>query len=264
MSTKRVNIEPLRYQRLPQDTKQEQQCDDRNSSEFFNIFIPPSRSAVPELVANIMSSTPIPGITEEYFLTETDVHDLVSAYIPDDIVASDDLSTWMSKDGSWDFTWDDLSDIQEYRSLVKSSMDTKCTVGFVLKSNTNEPDTTKKKLVNLQIYKMKSKLLCEAVFVSFNTSANDLIADRDVTTLPYTFDDYSGNTQDLITKITKSARQIRLVVIDHSGLTTNPDNIRLFISLNKSIQELVEDIGHKVEVYSRYDLLKNIKILNKF
>ncbi|KAL0075784.1 hypothetical protein J3Q64DRAFT_1623060, partial [Phycomyces blakesleeanus] len=85
-----------------------------------------------------MSSTPIPGITEEYFLTETDVHDLVSAYIPDDIVASDDLSTWMSKDGSWDFTWDDLSDIQEYRSLVKSSMDTKCTVGFVLKSNTNE------------------------------------------------------------------------------------------------------------------------------
>ncbi|KAL0093749.1 hypothetical protein F4703DRAFT_1717643, partial [Phycomyces blakesleeanus] len=111
---------------------------------------------------------------------------------------------------------------------------------------------------------IKSKLLCEAVFVSFNTSANDLIADRDVTTLPYTFNDYSGNTQDLITKITKSARQIRLVVIDHSGLTTNPDNIRLFISLNKSIQELVEDIGHKVEVYSRYDLLKNIKILNKF
>ncbi|KAI9474820.1 hypothetical protein BDB00DRAFT_743423, partial [Zychaea mexicana] len=85
-----------------------------------------------------MPSTPIPGITEEYFLSETEVHDLVSVYIPDDTVTSDDLSAWMSKDGTWDFTWDDLSNIQEYRSLVKSSMATKCTVGYVRKSNTNE------------------------------------------------------------------------------------------------------------------------------
>lgn len=143
-------------------------------------------------------------------------------------------------------------------------MATECTVGYVRKSNTNEPDTTKKKLVNLQIYKMKTKLLCEDVFVSYNTSANDPIAERDATTPPYAFDDCSGNTQDFITKITKSARQIRLVVIDYAGLSTNPDDIRLFISLNKSIREVVVDIGHKVEVYSRYDLLKSIKILNKF
>ncbi|KAI8330370.1 hypothetical protein BC941DRAFT_332954, partial [Chlamydoabsidia padenii] len=85
-----------------------------------------------------MPSTPIPGLTEEYFLSETEVHDLLSVYIPDDTVTSDDLSAWMSKDGTWDFTWDDLSNIQEYRSLVKSSMATKCTVGYVRKSNTNE------------------------------------------------------------------------------------------------------------------------------
>ena len=88
-----------------------------------------------------------------------------------------------------DFTWDDLSNIQEYRSLVKSSMATKCTVGYVRKSNTDEPDTTKKKLVNLQIYKMKTKLLCEYVSVSCNTSANDPIAERDATTATYTFED---------------------------------------------------------------------------
>ncbi|KAL9539411.1 hypothetical protein MBANPS3_010281 [Mucor bainieri] len=73
---------------------------------------------------------------------------------------------------------------------------------------------------------MKTKLLCKDVFVSYNTSANDPIAERDATTPPYTFDDCSGNTQDLITKITKSARQIRLV----------------------SVREVVVDIGHKVEV----------------
>ncbi|KAI9320949.1 hypothetical protein BX666DRAFT_1835081, partial [Dichotomocladium elegans] len=85
-----------------------------------------------------MPSTPIPGITEEHFLSETEVHDLVSAYIPKDTVRSADLSAWMSKDGRWNFTWDDLSNIQEYRSLVKSSMATKCTIGYVRKSNTNE------------------------------------------------------------------------------------------------------------------------------
>lgn len=106
--------------------------------------------------------------------------------------------------------------------------------------------------------------MCEDVFVSYNTSANDPIAERDAITPPYTFDDCSGNTQDLITKITKLARQICLVVIGYAGLSTYPDDIRLFISLNKSIREMVVDIGHKVEAYSRYDLLKNIKALNKF
>ncbi|KAI8093750.1 uncharacterized protein BX664DRAFT_260428, partial [Halteromyces radiatus] len=92
------------------------------------------------------------------YLRLIQIQRLLSAYIPDDTVTSDDLSAWMSKDGSWGttirkqsnkkrkhFTWDDLSNIQEYRSLVRSSMATKCTVGYVRKSNTHEPDTTKKK-----------------------------------------------------------------------------------------------------------------------
>lgn len=111
---------------------------------------------------------------------------------------------------------------------------------------------------------MKTKLLCEDVFVSYNTSANDPIAERDAKTPPYTFEDCSGNTQDLITKITKSSRQIRLVVIDYAGLSTNPDDIKLFLSLSKFVREVVVDIGHKVEVYSRHDLTKNTRNLNKF
>ncbi|KAI7848951.1 hypothetical protein BDC45DRAFT_419768, partial [Circinella umbellata] len=95
--------------------------------------------------------------------------------------------------------------------------------------------TKKKKLVNLQIYKVKTKPLCEDVSVSYNTSASDPIAGPDATTRPYTFDDCSGNTQDLINKITKSTRPIRLVIIHYAGLSTNPDDIKLVISLNKSI-----------------------------
>ncbi|PHZ13564.1 uncharacterized protein RHIMIDRAFT_236618 [Rhizopus microsporus ATCC 52813] len=39
ISTKKVNMEPWRYQRLPQDTKQKQQCNDSNSSESFIVSI---------------------------------------------------------------------------------------------------------------------------------------------------------------------------------------------------------------------------------
>lgn len=118
MSTKKVNMEPWRYQRLPQNTKQEQQCDDSNSSESFIVSIPPSRSAVLDLVAKIMPSTPIPGITEEYFLSETEVHDLVSVYIPDDTVTSDDLSAWMSKDGTWGTTIRRQSNLKRKRGRL--------------------------------------------------------------------------------------------------------------------------------------------------
>lgn len=101
MSTKKVSMEPWRYQRLPQNTTQEQQSNDNNSSERFIVSIPPSRSAVLDLVSKIIPSTPIPGITEECFLSESEVYDLVSVYIPDDTVTSDDLSAWMSKAGKW-------------------------------------------------------------------------------------------------------------------------------------------------------------------
>ncbi|ORX52379.1 hypothetical protein DM01DRAFT_1275337, partial [Hesseltinella vesiculosa] len=82
-----------------------------------------------------MLPTPIPGITEECFLSESDVHDIVSAYIPENTVTSADLSTWMTKN---DFTWKDISNIKEYRSLVKASLASKYTVGYVRKSKTNE------------------------------------------------------------------------------------------------------------------------------
>lgn len=51
-----------------------------------------------------MPSTPIPGVTEQHFLSEAEVHSFVSDYIPDNTVTSADLSTWMSKDGSWSLT----------------------------------------------------------------------------------------------------------------------------------------------------------------
>ncbi|KAI9006602.1 hypothetical protein CLU79DRAFT_689887, partial [Phycomyces nitens] len=106
--------------------------------------------------------------------------------------------------------------------------------------------------------------LCEDVFVSYNTFASNIIAERDTTSQQYTFEYCSGTTQDLIKMITKSARSIRLVVIDYAGLSTNPDDIRLFLSLNKSVREIVVEVGNKAKVFSRFDLLKKDTIIKRF
>ncbi|KAI8377760.1 uncharacterized protein BYT42DRAFT_475993, partial [Radiomyces spectabilis] len=89
-----------------------------------------------------MPPQPIPGITEPMFLCEDNIYDLVSSYIPESTITKDKLWHWMSKNGSWgmyrDFTWDDISNIHQYRSFVRSTASRVCTVGYVRKSRTRE------------------------------------------------------------------------------------------------------------------------------
>ncbi|KAI8377761.1 uncharacterized protein BYT42DRAFT_479246, partial [Radiomyces spectabilis] len=113
---------------------------------------------------------------------------------------------------------------------------------------------------------LKTKLLCEHVFASYNTNASDPISARDANSKPSSipqFQDSSGTMQDMMETITKSPKKIRLVVIDYAGLTTDPDDLKWFMQANKQIEEVVVDIGHKVEIYSRKDLKKE-SILQKF
>ncbi|KAI9269616.1 hypothetical protein EDC94DRAFT_535908 [Helicostylum pulchrum] len=135
------------------------------------------------------------------------------------------------------------------------------------KSNTKDPMTAKIKSVNLQIYKLKKKLLCEKVFASINTSANDPILSRDYNKFPRSSRSLAGcigDSQTMIDFITETNRKVRLVVIDFAGLSTNVDDLRHFIKNNRSISEVSVDESHKVNVYTRYELLHGDDIISKF
>ncbi|KAG0163509.1 hypothetical protein DFQ28_011556 [Apophysomyces sp. BC1034] len=198
-----------------------------------------------------MPKQPIPGVTDIMFLSEQEVYEIVEQYMQNDTLKQEDLTEWMSKDGSWgpakrkqtkknrkrgrlynvvkleyrDFTWADISHIHQFRAMVKATHSSIYTIGYARKSPTPETLSAKEKTVSLQIYKLKTKLLCEDVFASIGTSAFDPIASRDYDRPELNLDDYSGNTQTMIQKITKSERKVRLVTIDYHGLTTNVDDL---------------------------------------
>lgn len=233
---------------------------------------------------------PKSGLTDSKFLSEEEVHEIIQEYMPDDTLELEDLAEWMGKDGFRgptkrkqknlirkrgrlynvvkpeyrDFTWANISLIQQYRVMVKSSFASFYTIGYSRKSPTPGSLAVKLNSINLQIMKLKTKLLCEHVFISINTAASDPIAARDHNDVELNLDDCSGNTQAMIKSITNSVGKVRLVIIDYRGLSINIDDLYQFIKINKNISELVVNIGHTVEVYSRHDLLYNGSVIGLF
>ncbi|KAI7896476.1 uncharacterized protein EV154DRAFT_492417 [Mucor mucedo] len=124
----------------------------------------------------------------------------------------------------------------------------------------------KVKSIDLQTMKLRTKFLCQEVFVSIDTSANDPINSRDYD-MPNLCSDQvkcSGNTQDMIKFLATTSQKVRLVAIDFAGMSTNVDDLRCFIKSSKAIKELVVDEGHKITVFTRHELLHNDDIINKF
>lgn len=70
--------------------------------------------------------------------------------------------------------------------------------------------------------------------------------------------------KDMISYVTFATKKIRLVVIDYAGLSTNPEDIRLFLKVAKKVKEISIDHGHTIETLSRYDMLHGHEIINKF
>ncbi|ORE19516.1 hypothetical protein BCV71DRAFT_177509, partial [Rhizopus microsporus] len=103
------------------------------------------------------------------------------------------------------------------------------TIGYARKSKTKESKSAVENSLNLQIQKLKTKCLCEHVFVSWNTNADEKIEGRDLNNkTKYDIKNSAGNCQDLIEYISMSYKKIRLVVVDYARLSTNPDHIRMF------------------------------------
>ncbi|KAI7907249.1 uncharacterized protein BX663DRAFT_418526, partial [Cokeromyces recurvatus] len=50
--------------------------------------------------------------------------------------------------------------------------------------------------------------------------------------------------QDLIHRLRTNMKPVRLVVIDYAGLSTDFEDIHLFVSKYKQIVELVIDVGY--------------------
>ncbi|ORE07095.1 hypothetical protein BCV72DRAFT_304932 [Rhizopus microsporus var. microsporus] len=189
------------------------------SSESYGQSIPPSRTAILHLTKQIMPKQPIPGVTDTMFLSEQEVYEIVQQYMQNDTLKQLEYRG---------FTWGNINHTHQFRVMLKAIHSNIYTIGYARKSPTPETLSAKRKTVNLQIYKLKTRLLCEDVFASIDVSAFDPIASRDYERPELNLDYYSGDTQTIRQKITKSERKVRLVTTDYRGLTTNIGDLHHF------------------------------------
>lgn len=260
ISMAKINKKPWRFRRLPtvlatNSAVENEEHFENISGELYGPSIPPSHTVIFHLTKQIMSKQPVSGVTDTmFFFFEQEVYEIVQQYMQNDILKQQDLAEWMSKDGFWDpakrkqtkkirkhgshysvvkleprdFTWADISHIHQFRVVVKATHSNIYMNGYARKSSTPETLSAKEKTVSLQIYKLKTKFLCEDVFASISTLDFDPIASRDYNRPELNLDDHSGNTQTMIQKLTKLERKVRLVAIDYRGLTTNVDDLHHF------------------------------------
>ncbi|KAI8388805.1 uncharacterized protein BYT42DRAFT_561308 [Radiomyces spectabilis] len=116
VSTKKVALEPLRYHRLIAEDSAGDVTDDAScNSETESVnndssdsqptrFKSYKRSRVIELVSNIFVEHHIEGLTDQRFLNEDEVAEIIMPLLPDANLTTSILAEYMAKDGRWGTT----------------------------------------------------------------------------------------------------------------------------------------------------------------
>lgn len=230
LGIKKVKMEPWKYKEFNSSLKRKD-LEEEESEESENslvVTVPQSSKAVLDLVKLIMPPNSITGVTEKKFMTESDVFAVVKTYFCDIAFTAEKLNDWMGKDGAWgtskqkrveekrirgremnvvkqelrDFTWEDVSNIKEYRKMVRVSSPTIRTIGYARKSNIRTKKEAIEKSVDLQAKKLKIKCLCESIYASCKSNADEPIYDRDSQGnddyhIPNIIGDCQGNSHNL-------------------------------------------------------------------
>ncbi|KAG0763983.1 hypothetical protein G6F57_004622 [Rhizopus arrhizus] len=140
-------------------------------------------------------------------------------------------------------------------------------IGYARKPRTKESDETRSNLLNMMCKKLKMRSMIDKVFVSFKSSSNDPIMDRDLDDDSKVLEklDADGNTQDMLRYV--SAKKVCLVMLTFAGLTTNISDFETFLSKNANIERTVVDSlphSNKIAIFDRKELLNDPKKIQQF
>ncbi|KAI8087171.1 hypothetical protein BDF21DRAFT_335868 [Thamnidium elegans] len=118
-----------------------------------------------------------------------------------------------------------LKHTPRYQMYIKSLKEQNFTVvGYARKSPGSENKENRNILLNRMVKCLKERSLCDIIFASTYSSAAEILTSRDmneVVNIRNGLNDVDGNTQDMISYIGSSEKDICLVAIDFSGLSTN-------------------------------------------
>ncbi|RCI00652.1 hypothetical protein CU097_015762 [Rhizopus azygosporus] len=97
---------------------------------------------------------------------------------------------------------------------------------------TDEDNSTRQRLLNGMVTKLKTKLLCRKVFVSPCSSADMEFSKRDTSkkSLKFMESFKSSFMIDLLLFLKAETRMVRLIAIDYAGLSTNVEDLRSLVN----------------------------------
>ncbi|ORY99652.1 hypothetical protein BCR42DRAFT_339263 [Absidia repens] len=117
---------------------------------------------------------------------------------------------------------------------------------------------------------LQERSLCDKIFVSSYSVADEPLTSRDMNEsndLSNGLECVFGNTQAMISYIRSSEKNVCLVAIDFSGLSTNTSDLITFIENHENLKTIITDTlpyKHKVHVFERHSVLENPSLLNAF
>ncbi|CAO3630214.1 unnamed protein product [Mucor hiemalis] len=153
----------------------------------------------------------------------------------------------------------------EIRNLKKQGFKI---LGHARKSEGAEDHRTRIRLLNPMCRRLKERSLVDHVFVSYNSQANDPLAERDMKQKDELLTQLSaeGNTQDMLAYITNTEK-ICLVALDHAGLSTDCNDLYGFLTQHSNLEKVMIDTmptESVIHVYERNRLLNDPEMLKKF
>jgi hypothetical protein len=113
---------------------------------------------------------------------------------------------------------------------------------------------------------LRTRFLVNQVYASPSSSAGEKLANRDdngVAPLEGT----DGTMQQLIEYLDTSGKEICLVCLGYAGLTTNVDDLRLFLSNHVNIKKILVDrlpYAHEVIILDSNEIVTNDTVARKF
>ncbi|KAI9484547.1 hypothetical protein BDB00DRAFT_854993 [Zychaea mexicana] len=143
-------------------------------------------------------------------------------------------------------------------------------IGYTRKSPGCESNENRKTLLNHMVKCLQERSLCDKIFVSPYSVADEPLTSRDMNEsndLSNGLECVFRNTQAMISYIQSSEKNVCLVAIDFSRLSINTNDLTTFIENHENLKTIIIDTlpyKHKVHVFERHSVLENPSLLNAF
>ncbi|KAG1037632.1 hypothetical protein G6F43_012821 [Rhizopus delemar] len=149
-----------------------------------------------------------------------------------------------------------VSHLPRYQKFIQSLKDEGYhVIGYARKSTCKKDDDSRVRLLNLMCKNLKNRSLVSKVFASVYCDSNESLLERDLNKQEHILSQIQadGDMQDMLVYIS-SLERVCIVAIDFAGLTTNCEDLKVFLKNNPNIKKSIIDKLASCDASHVYDI----------